>query len=184
MDGSVARNPPLAFLYRTQRARAVAVAGRILGDRAEAEDVVQEVFARLFAGRGRFDGRAAYSTWLYRILVNSSINHLRAQKRRRRLRLQGGAPLTPEEIASGHELTDQLDGALGQLGERHRQVLWLREFRGLSYPEIAALLHIPEGTVKSALNRGRARLLALVEAQALNPPLNRRTDPPSHERAR
>jgi RNA polymerase sigma-70 factor (ECF subfamily) len=162
MDGSVARHPPLAHLFRTERSRAVAVARRILGDRDEAEDVVQEVFARLYAGRGRFDGRAAYSTWLYRILVNSSINALRARKRRGKLKLGPAATLTPEEIASGHELSDRFTAALGQLGERHQQVLWLREMRGYSYPEIAQLLDIPEGTVKSALNRGRSRLQELV----------------------
>ena len=158
MDGSVAKHPPISHLYRTHRARAVSIARRILGDRDDAEDVVQEVFARLYAGRGAFDGKAAYSTWLYRILVNSSINQLRARTRRSKLTLRPDTPLTPEQLTCGQELVDQFSRALAGLGEQHRQVLFLRELRGFSYGEIAHLLDIPEGTVKSALSRGRARL--------------------------
>jgi RNA polymerase sigma-70 factor (ECF subfamily) len=160
MDGSVVKHPPFSYLYRTHRARALAVARRILGDTDEAEDVVQDVFARLYAGRGTFDGKAAYSTWLYRILVNSSINQLRAKKRRGKLRASPESPLNPEQLATGEELIRHFTQALEQLGPRHQQVLMLRELKGYSYPEIAQLLGIPEGTVKSALNRGRARLAA------------------------
>jgi RNA polymerase sigma-70 factor, ECF subfamily len=134
--------------------------------------VVQDVFAKLCAGRGKFDGKAAYSTWLYRILVNSSINQLRSRRRRSKLRLQPLAPLTPEQEASGHELSTQFSQALAQLGPRHQQVLWLREIRGFSYPEIAQLLGIPEGTVKSALNRGRARLQGVAGRQSSFAPMN------------
>jgi RNA polymerase sigma-70 factor (ECF subfamily) len=153
MDGTI---------YRTHRARALAIARRILGDRDEAEDVVQDVFSKLLSGRARFDGKAAYSTWLYRILVNTSINQLRSRKRRRKLRLAPEPSLTPEQVAVGRECSAQLSGALEQMSPRHQQVVWLREVRGYSYPEIAHLLGVPEGTVKSALNRGRARLAELL----------------------
>jgi RNA polymerase sigma-70 factor (ECF subfamily) len=172
MDGSVVRHPPFSYLYRTHRAKALAIARRILGDKDEAEDVVQEVFAKLYAGRGKFDGKAAYSTWLYRILVNSSINQLRARRRRGRLQAHSAPPLTPEQEASGRELSRHFTRALGTLGERHQQVIWLREMRGFSYPEIAQLLGIPEGTVKSALNRGRLRLQRVVLAQSSLAPTN------------
>ncbi len=77
--------PPIGELYQQHRRRALAIARRILHDADEAEDVVQEVFVRLYSQNFRFDGKAACGTWLHRILVNSSINCLRARKRRAKL---------------------------------------------------------------------------------------------------
>jgi len=175
-----------ASLYVAHRARAVAVARRILGDRDEAEDVVQDVFAKLCAGRGSFDGKAAYSTWLYRILVNCSINQLRSRRRRAQLHLEAMPPANPEELASHSELSRCFFANLSKLGEQHRCVLWLRDVRGFSYPDIARLLGIPEGTVKSALSRGRARLYALTAdglcasggPPAINAPAHGKAGPP------
>ena len=163
MDAAPAHCPPISYLYLQHRRKALAIARRIVGDQDEAEDVVQEVFSRLCLNPVRFDGKSAYSTWLYRILVNSSINHLRSKKRRAKLRTEGQAPLTPEELTLGLELKQLFTAALDEVSEQHRQVLVLREVRGLSYPEIAALLDIPEGTVKSALNRGRTRVHQLLQ---------------------
>lgn len=163
MSRAAATPPTVTQLYRRHRGRALAVARRILGDTDEAEDVVQEVFIRLCLTPGGFDGRAAYSTWLYRVMVNSSINTLRSARRRARLRTEGAPPLTPEQAAIGSEMKQLFQRALAEVSERHQQVLWLREVRGLSYPEIAALLQIPEGTVKSALNRGRAQVQEILE---------------------
>jgi len=163
MSGSAVAPPTVTQLYRRHRGRALAVARRILGDADEAEDVVQEVFIRLCLTPTLFDGRSAYSTWLHRVMVNSSINTLRSARRRARLRLDSLPPLTPEQQAIGRELEQRFREALEEVSEQHQQVLWLREVRGLSYPEIAALLHIPEGTVKSALNRGREKVHAVLE---------------------
>lgn len=149
---------PVSDLYRQHRTRALAIARRILGDSAEAEDVVQDVFSKLCAGPVKFDGKAAYSTWLYRVMVNSSINQLRARKRRALLDHEPETPVSPEANASGSQLHDRLMVALKELSHQHQQVIILRELRGLSYPEIAGLLRIPEGTVKSALNRARTNL--------------------------
>lgn len=159
MDSAAAELPSLSHLYRQHRQRALAIARRILGDGDEAEDVVQEVFSKLCLAGSRFDGRAAYSTWLHRVMVNTSINSLRSRKRRASLRSWPGQPLDPEEATLGEERKRLLVEAMGGLSEQHQRVLVLRELRGLSYPEIAQLLQIPEGTVKSALNRGRSRLL-------------------------
>lgn len=161
--------PPMTELYRQHRRRALAIARRILRDADEAEDVVQEVFARLFSQNVRFDGKAAYTTWLHRILVNSSINSLRAKKRRGRLESPIGAAECPEEAAVGNERHAMFLEALEELSEQHRLVVTLRDLRGYSYPEIARMLGLPEGTVKSALNRGRTRLMARM-AQTLAEP--------------
>jgi RNA polymerase sigma-70 factor, ECF subfamily len=163
MDVAVVAHPPFTELYRQYRTRALAIARRIVGDADEAEDVVQDVFTRLAQRPSGFDGRSSCSTWLHRVMVNSSINWLRAQKRRERLRHEPEAPASPEVQAEGTEMQRHFEEALEKVSEQQRQVLWLREMRGYSYPEIAALLHIPEGTVKSALHRGRQRAQAVLE---------------------
>lgn len=155
--------PPIDELYRLHRRRALAIARRILQDADEAEDVVQEVFVRLYSQNVRFDGKAACSTWLHRILVNSSINCLRARKRRSKLTTETEGSEGPEEALLGDERHQMFLKALSQLSQQHQNVLTLRELRGFSYPEIATLLRLPEGTVKSALNRGRARLVEAME---------------------
>jgi RNA polymerase sigma-70 factor (ECF subfamily) len=156
---AVATLPPISELYRVHRQRALAIVRRILGDSDEAEDVVQDVFSRLYCQKVRFDGKAACSTWLHRVLVNSSINSLRARKRRGRLETSPTAGLDPEEHALGEERHQLFLQALSKLSEQHQSVLTLRELKGLSYPDIARRLDLPEGTVKSALNRGRQNLM-------------------------
>ncbi len=155
--------PPIDELYREHRQRALAVARRILHDADEAEDVVQEVFTRLYSQNVRFDGKSACSTWLHRILVNSSINCLRARKRRSKLQCEPEVEDSAEEQLLGDERHQMFLEALGQLSQQHQKMLTLRELRGLSYPEIAQLLQLPQGTVKSALNRGRARLVEVMK---------------------
>lgn len=163
MDVAVIALPPFAELYRQYRTRALAIARRIVGDADDAEDVVQDVFTRLAQRPSGFDGRSSCSTWLHRVMVNSSINWLRARKRRERLHHEPEAPTSPESQAVGTEMQRHFEEALEKVSEQQRQVLWLREMRGHSYPEIAAMLHIPEGTVKSTLHRGRQRAMAELE---------------------
>ncbi|MEN9797635.1 MAG: hypothetical protein RL653_1331 [Pseudomonadota bacterium] len=154
--------PPVEELYRAHRARALAIARRILKDPAEAEDLVQEVFSRLWNGELPFHGRSSCATWLYRVMVNRSINGLRARRRRGRLEHEPSGAGDPEATAAARERWRQVAGVLGQLSPQHRELLLLRELHGLSYPEIAERLGLPEGTVKSALSRARDRLEALL----------------------
>ncbi len=158
--------PPIADLYKAHRRRALAIARRILQDADEAEDVVQEVFAKLSSQDVRFDGKAACTTWLHRILVNSSINSLRARRRRGRLESPELTCEDPETQAVGSERHELLLASLDTLSEQHRLVVTLRDLRGYSYPDIARMLGLPEGTVKSALNRGRTRLIKAMKAKA------------------
>lgn len=151
---------PLTQLYHLHRKRAVAIAKRLLGNADDAEDVVQDVFARLYVKGFSFDGAAAETTWLHRVMVNGSINDLRKRRRRRRLFLEGSQPLTPEDEAIGHELERHLDAALRQLPTHQHQLIDLRDRRGLSYADISRVTGLPEGTVKSGLSRGRDRLQA------------------------
>ena len=154
----------VAALYSEHRARALAIVRRIVGDADEAEDVVQDVFARLALrpSAGAFGGRASERTWLHRVMVNGAINWLRARRRRGRLELPLPELPSPEAVASGRQLERRFLAALEHVPPAHRQVLWLREMRGLDYPEIGRLLGIPEGTVKSSLHRARTRVAALM----------------------
>lgn len=156
--------PPIHELYRTHRQRALAIVSRIVKDRDEAEDVVQDVFAKLSLTTFRFDGKAAAATWLHRILVNTSINALRAKKRRGKLETPSTEPSSPEDDALDQERHRRFLEALTMLSEQHRLIVTLRDLRGYSYPEIADMLGIPEGTVKSALNRGRAHVMRVMAA--------------------
>jgi RNA polymerase sigma-70 factor (ECF subfamily) len=162
MEAATATLPPITDLYRQHRRRALAIARKILGDSDDAEDVVQDVFSRLYSRNVHFDGRAACTTWLHRILVNSSINSLRSKRRRGKLETPSGESVAPDEQFLKGERHEMFMQALSQLSDQHRQILTLRELRGFSYPEIARMLGLPEGTVKSALNRGRTRLHQLM----------------------
>ena len=160
---------PVSQLYRQHRTRALAIARRIVGDEDDAEDVVQDVFSRLARKPLGFNGRSAWTTWLHRVMVNSSINWLRARKRREKLVQAPAEPPTQEAQAVGAEMQRHFGEALQEVSDLQRQVLWLREVRGFSYPEIAQVLRIPEGTVKSSLHRGRVRALEVLEERGQRP---------------
>lgn len=169
MQAALIPFPSFTEMYRQYYSRALAIARKIVGDADDAEDVVQDVFVRLAQRPSGFDGRASCGTWLHRVMVNSSINWLRARKRRERLQHEPEAPTSPETQAVGSQMQRHFEQALNQVSEQQRQVLWLREMRGYSYPEIASLLSIPEGTVKSALHRGRQRAQAELVARGQEP---------------
>lgn len=156
MDASAL--PPLHELYRHQRTRALALAKRIVRDDAEAEDVLHDVFVRLLSRATPFEGRALASTWLHRVMFNASINCVRAKQRRDKLETPATEVVDPEARAAGEERHAQFLKALSTLRVKHRQVLILRDLRGMAYPDIAQALDLPMGTVKSTLNRARAAL--------------------------
>lgn len=148
----------IGALYSDGRHRALAAAHRVVRSRADAEDIVQSVFARLLVAGLRFDGRSSAERWLRRVVVNASISELRARRRAERLEWTPEDRALPDELVATSERRAQFLRALATLPERYRAVISLRDLRGLSYPEIARCLNIPEGTVKSTLSRGRRRL--------------------------
>jgi RNA polymerase sigma-70 factor, ECF subfamily len=161
--------PTLDDLYARHRARALAIARRIVGDSDDAEDVVQDVFLRLSRQPPGLDGRATWTTWLHRVMVNSSINWLRARKRREKLAHAPEETVSPEAHAVGRQMQRHFHEALEEVNPQQRQVLYLREVRGLGAGDIARLLRIPEGTVKSTLHRGRQRALDVLEERGQLP---------------
>jgi RNA polymerase sigma-70 factor, ECF subfamily len=163
----------LAFeeLVRRHQQRIFGLVNGILRRREDVEDVVQQVFLKAYVSLRRFDMRAAFSTWLYKIAVNECWDYLRKKKVRplayesdmseeQVSRLDGIAsaerpPQGPEERTQVMELLEQL---LGKLPEQDRQLLVLKEIEGFSVQELAEMLDLNVNTVKVRLFRARGRL--------------------------
>lgn len=146
---------------------------RLTGSPEDAMELTQEAFFNAWRGLPSFKRDSKFSTWLYRLATNVTIDFLRKEKRRRSLPL---SPLsmdedddqrildipdhrfTPQSEAERRELQEAVHRGLEKLSDEHRQVLVLRELNGLSYGEIAQVLQIEEGTVKSRISRARLAL--------------------------
>jgi RNA polymerase sigma-70 factor (ECF subfamily) len=158
-------------LVRTYNASIFHVAFRMLGDTAEASDVVQEIFIKVFRNIGGFKGESALKTWIFRIAFSEILNRLRWWKSRHRSStvsldvepngqehyVADSGP-TPEEILESKEREFAIQQALGKLSSDHRSIIILRDIEGFSYSEIAEVLGVSIGTVKSRLARGREDL--------------------------
>jgi RNA polymerase sigma-70 factor (ECF subfamily) len=146
---------------------------RMLGNREEAEDAAQEAFLSLHRHGRRFRREARFSTFLYRVAANAALNRRRSLGRARRraqelaLYQAAGAdlpatPRNPEDAAHGGEVQLQVQTALDELPEDLRVAVVLYDIEGQSYKEIAEILEIPEGTVKSRIHRARQGLRELL----------------------
>jgi RNA polymerase sigma-70 factor (ECF subfamily) len=160
---------------------AVNVAARLVNDRGLAEELAQEAFIRAFARLGTYDHERRFSSWFFQILHNVSVDYLR----RRRvdtisldtLLTAGYAGPTDDDPASSpdleaerRELTAALADALGHLRLEFREAVVLKYQQGLSVEEIAQILGIPEGTVKTYLHRARKELAVILSAAGWGPP--------------
>ena len=162
-------------LFRRHYDRVHAVCRRITGNEA---DAAQEAMIAMVRGLHRFDGRSSFGTWAYRIATNASLDELR---RRRRRPMVAGRERPDHEH---HELVDpdagvrieqlgdryQLDAALAALPEDFRVPVVLRDVADLDYADIAAVLDVPLGTVKSRIARGRGMLAATISRADGNQP--------------
>jgi RNA polymerase sigma-70 factor, ECF subfamily len=161
---------PRAFeeLVITYQHRVFGVALRMLGSRAEAEEIAQEVFLRAHRSLGDFRGEARLGTWLYGIASRLCLNRLASPDRRV---ARGDAALTdvpaatPDAAAEVEraELDAALRVAIGELPDERRLVLVLRDIEGLSYEQIAVALTLDPGTVRSRLHRARMQLKEKLE---------------------
>jgi RNA polymerase sigma-70 factor, ECF subfamily len=166
LDHRWLRRDPSAYgdAHRRYRSRLVAVASRIVGSRADAEDVVQRVFQAL--PRGSYAGNASLWAYLHRAAVNGAVNLLRARRRRdqlsqdfgRTVALEPPAPADPEAQVLEGELLACVARALLRVKPRHRRVLILRIKHGLTNLEIAQQEGVPPATVATWLRRGREEL--------------------------
>lgn len=161
--------PAFEELVMTYQHRVFGVALRMLGNRAEAEDVAQEAFVRAHRALGAFRGDAKLSTWLYAITSRLCLNRLASGERRlirhgedALLRLSDAGP-RPDAALERRELETALGRAIAELPEDRRIVVVLRDIEGLSYEEIAQVLELELGTVRSRLHRARAELKEKLE---------------------
>lgn len=159
---------------RTYKDKVFSLVLRMLNNRAEAEDLTQEVFITVFRSIDSFRGDARLSTWLYRVAVNHCKNRVKYLDRRGRKNsteiddapdgeVARGGPVTarvdrPDEAAEGGELQDKIRVALAAIDDAHRELIILRDLEGLAYEEIVQITGLPDGTVKSRLHRARAAL--------------------------
>jgi RNA polymerase sigma-70 factor (ECF subfamily) len=129
---------------------------RMVG-RQDAADLTQQVFMQVFRKIEQFQGQSKFQTWLYRLAVNESLQHLRKNKRKQQVLSHD--PIDNRPSSTRHrDAKDVLDAALDRLEPLLRSIFLLKESRGLSYREIAEATDIPEGTVGSRLNRARRQL--------------------------
>lgn len=158
-------------LLRRYRRRVFNIAYKFVGRFEEAEDLTQEIFFKIYRSLDRFDPAGNFQQWLIRISKNHSIDHYRRRRKDRERLLEGSLHLelaqsTTRSPLRSLELSERariFRAALDRLPPILRAALTLRELEGLSYQEIAADLGIPEGTVKSRINRARREMARLLE---------------------
>ena len=161
-----------AYLLKLYQDPVFNLIAHIVENNADAADVLQDVFLKVFRGIRHFHGESSLKTWVYRIAVHEASNHRRSRIRRHRREpfsleesttepvrsLADARAETPYQVLEQSERQDLVKRALASLAQPYRTVVVLREMEGLSYEEIARVLGVAEGTVKSRLMRGRELL--------------------------
>ena len=155
-------------LLRRHHERIWAVCRRLAGNDADAADATQEAMVLIVRRIGTFDGRSRFTTWAHRVATNACLDELRRRGRR-------SADQLPDDVDGGRATPDRrealdtavserlaIDDALAALPEAFRAPIVLRDLAGHDYADIAAVLDIPIGTVRSRIARGRARLAELL----------------------
>jgi RNA polymerase sigma-70 factor (ECF subfamily) len=165
LDGDVEAFEPLVRRYERVLFN---VAVRMLGDREDARDVTQEAFLKAYQKLASFDPHYRFFSWMYRIVVNESLNARSRRPPTGPLEYEPVAPGRPDDGLRERERRDRVQAALSRLAEIDREVLVLRHFAELSYADIGAALGIGEKTVKSRLHEARQRLGRALEPGGLS----------------
>jgi RNA polymerase sigma-70 factor (ECF subfamily) len=169
-----------AELVRTHHRRVYGLCYRFTGNGADAEDLTQEVFLKVYSNLSRFDTvRGSLQVWITTMTRNLLVDNFRRTRNQRATgsldegwesieelkpvdRLMAGGP-SPQESAAQKELAKMVQDALARVSVDLREAVILRDLQDMDYKEIAQVLGIPEGTVKSRISRGRAELARLLE---------------------
>ena len=162
---------------------------RICKNEADAEDVAQEVFLKVYRALPNFKGESSFSTFLYRVTVNACLDFVRRSGRAAAESLvrqdadgeeyeylPADAEQTPERQSERAELRETLRRSILRLSDEHRAVILLRDVNGLSYEEIAEVLSCSVGTVKSRINRAREKLREILKKEGTFPDTMRSKD--------
>jgi RNA polymerase sigma-70 factor (ECF subfamily) len=159
-------------LYRTHSGRLFSLALRMLGNPADAEDLLQEIFLSAHRKLDSYRGDAALGTWLYRLAMNQILDHVRSRAARTGQLTDGLDDATLLADAAGHRLADRaisridLERALAELPEGCRAAFVLHDVEGLEHKEVSEVLGIAEGTSKSQVHKARLRLRGLLRGSA------------------
>jgi RNA polymerase sigma-70 factor (ECF subfamily) len=163
-------------LFDKYHRRAFAVAMGVVKNEDDALDAVQNAFVKVHKNIHKFQGSSSFYTWLYRIVMNVSIDHVRKTSRRKTLDFDERALHEESEVAGDgalvphvtnanpgkavlrRELGEAIQAALAELPEHHRAVIVLREVEGMSYEEMAEALEVPKGTIMSRLFHARKKM--------------------------
>ncbi len=152
--------------------RIVSLAFRYVRSTADAEDVAQEVFLRVFRAKERYEPKARFSTWIHRITVNASLNHLRARKARKgfsaempagpdgelAVQFEDAAAPEPGRRLDENEVAEVLRSIIDSLPERQKTAILLNKYQGLSYEETADAMELSVPAIKSLLTRARVNV--------------------------
>ncbi|OIO96858.1 MAG: hypothetical protein AUJ92_04960 [Armatimonadetes bacterium CG2_30_59_28] len=177
LDGNLETFDRLMEMHETQIYN---LAYRMIGNREDAADLTQDAFIRAFHALPRFRGGSAFSTWLYRIATNVCLDHIKKYRRQKSkmtpsqirtadqeeldlLDELGDSSLDPQEVLDRREQQKAVQSVISTLPEHQRAVLVLYDIQGESYEEVAQILDISIGTVKSRLNRARLALKSRLE---------------------
>lgn len=142
------------------------VAFRMVNDYEDAMDITQTAFVKAYENLDRYNPSHKFFSWLYKIAVNESLNHINKRKRSANLKRDFAlSQKTPDECFSQSETTEQLQNGLMKLKFDYRVIVILRHFLSFSYKEISEILDIPEKTTKSRLYTGRQQLRDILVKQ-------------------
>ena len=148
-----------ATLVEAHTARLWAVALRTLGDREEAADALQDALLSAYRAAGTYRGDARVTTWLHRVVVNACLDRVRRRQARPTVPVpEGYDPVDRRDALAERETALEVETALAALPLDQRTAIVLVDLQGLPVDEVAAVLGVPVGTVKSRCSRGRARL--------------------------
>ncbi len=167
----------LASIVEKYGKLAYRLAIQITKNHEDANDVMQETFLKVYESIGSFRKESAFETWLYRIIVNQALNTVKRRERRRessfsdaneidlRFNLPGSSSYanSPHDDVEKKELQKWVTQAVDSLSAKHRTVVILHEFEGLTHPQIATILNCSEGTVRSRLHYARRKLRDLLK---------------------
>jgi RNA polymerase sigma-70 factor, ECF subfamily len=172
--------PSWEALVRRHTRRVYNLCYRFTGNAASAEDLSQEVFLRIFRTLGSYQAvHGAFPTWLTSVTRNLLVDHYRRTRRDRvtdsiedampQLEEKHSPMRAPDKLAQAAELSEQLQRGLARLSPELREAVILRDLQGLDYGEIRGVLQVPEGTVKSRINRGRIELARVLHEMGVHP---------------
>ena len=163
VDGDIKSFEQLIAKYEKN---AFAMALRYLGNYDDASDVTQEALIKVYRNISKFRFESSFTTWLYRIVINTSKDFLKKRAREKNISIEDNQldfPVesekgAPEKVAESEEVKSEVHKALDNINENYRLAIVLKDIQGFTYDEISNILEIPIGTVRSRISRGRGEL--------------------------